>query len=141
MGRVSLSPLGIGFWKENFIMPEDSASKISALMGDSGEITICHNGDKMILFTGEEFEKFEIITTSVSRKFPDTEMLFGKMGKDFISINTLEFKSAIQRLKLYASSSDSDKRFIMSFDGNETVTMSSKCENFLKDGEEVITIR
>jgi DNA polymerase III subunit beta len=140
LGRAEVSPLGIGSWHSNFIIPEDSASKIASMLNDKGEIVIAHHGEKMILFTDDRVEKFEIITSSINSKFPDSEKLFSKKGSDNIIINTNEFKSAILRLKLYAGVDDSDKRIVVSFDGKETLVMTSQCNAYQRDGEEDMSV-
>jgi DNA polymerase-3 subunit beta len=140
MGRTETSPVSIGAWFNNFILPKDSANKIASLLNDTGEIVICHGKDKMILFTDDTVEKFEIITTSMTTAFPDSEMLFRKKKDECIILNTSEFRNAIKRLKLY-SEDGSIKLFSMSFDGNETVTMTSSNSAYQKDGEEVITVK
>lgn len=142
MCRINVAPLAIGSWENNIVMPAETASKLLSLLGDNGEVTMCHSGDKMIFFTDDTIERFEIISTSVNTKFPDSERLFGFKGEDFIIINTLEFKDCFSRLRLYSGEFDKDKRVYMEIKGdnlNELVLTAS--DNMKgKDGEEAITI-
>lgn len=140
--RVNVQPLGIGAWHKNFVMPEESAKKISSLLNDNDEITLCQNGDKMILFTNDNIEKFEIITTSVNTRFPNSESIFNKRGQDFAVINSLEFKDAFLRLKMYTSMMDSSNRIIVktNADNINELILTSVDTLTGKDGEERMTI-
>lgn len=140
--RVNVAPLGIGSWQSNFVLPEDSAKKISSLLTDNGEITISHDGDKMVLFTDDSVEQFEIITTSINTRFPDSEKIFGMRVKDYMVINTSEFKDAILRLKLYASVMDSEKVVtVRTNPDNLNELILSIVDNLTnKEGEEIMTV-
>lgn len=140
--RVNVAPLAIGSWDKNIVMPVDTATKLLSLLGDNGEVTMCHSDDKMVFFTDDSIERFEITSTSVNTKFPNSEMLFSKKGEDFMIINTLELKDAFARLRLYSGDFDSDKRVHIATNGtnlNELILNSS--DNLKgKDGEETMTI-
>lgn len=142
MCRVNVPPLAIGSWDKNIVMPSETASKLLSLLGDNGEITMCHSEDKMIFFTDDTIERFEVISTSVNTKFPDTERLFGFKGDDFVVMNTLEFKDAFSRLRLYSGDFDKDKRVFMEVksDNLNELTLIASDNMKGKDGEEIMTI-
>lgn len=139
--RANVAPMGVGSWCGNFVLPEDSADKISSMLSDNGEVTVCHGDGKMILFT-EGDNKFEITTLSVNTKFPNSENIFSKRGDTKMIINTNEFRDAVNRLRLYASDDDSDKRVIVktSDENVNELILTSVDSNRNKSGEECITI-
>lgn len=141
--RVNVAPLGIGAWHSNFVLPEESAKKISSLFNDNGEVTMCHNGEKMILFADESIEKFEIITSSVNTKFPNSEKIFSLKGNDAMIINTLEIKDAISRLKMYASIKDDHKCITATTnpDNINEIILTSQDNMTNKSGEETLTVK
>lgn len=142
MCRVNVAPLSIGSWDENIVMPSETASKMLSILSDNGEVTMCHSKDRMIFFADDTIERFEIISTSVNTKFPNSERLFEYKGEDFIVINTLEFKDSFSRLRLYSGEFDKDKRVFMEIKEGAPEELLLTASDSLKgkDGEEAISI-
>lgn len=140
--RVNVSPLAIGSWGDNIVLPQETATKLNSLLGDKGELTLCHNGDKVVFFASDEIEKFEIVSTLVNTKYPNSESLFSKKKEDFIIINTLEFKDAFMRLRLYSSNLDSRRTVMMRTNPDNVNELILSSQDVLKpkEGEEIITI-
>ena len=142
LGRFNISPLGVNSWNGNFVIPGDVTNKVASLLNDTDEVTVSHNGEKMIIYSNEEYHKFEVITTALVMKFPDTERLLSKRGVNCVEINTNEFRDAIMRLRLYTTKSDSDKRIIMTINeaNPSEIHMRSVDRDMERDGEEVMTV-
>jgi DNA polymerase III sliding clamp (beta) subunit (PCNA family) len=141
--RVNVSPMSIGLWEKNIVLPSETGSKVLSLLSDKGEIAICHNNEKVVFFTDDTVERFEITSTLVNTTYPDSEAIFNKKGIDYASINTLEFKDVFMRLRLYSSDLDSDRTVYMSTNKDNINELILTAQDVLKpkDGEERITIK
>lgn len=141
--RVNVAPLSVASWDKNIVLPPETAVKILSLLNDKAEIAICHDKEKVVFFINDQVERFEITSTLVDKKYPNSEAVFNKKGQGYAVINTLEFKDVFMRLKLYTEEKNSDKTVKM-FTNPENVnelilTASSSLKP--KEGNEAITIR
>lgn len=101
MCRYAIKPLSIGNWS-SVVVPTETASKVSSLLSDKGEVGLIHNGNMISFFTAKDHEdNFEVMSVLSNAKFPNTESLFEKQHESTIILNTLEMRFAIQRLALY----------------------------------------
>lgn len=141
MCRVNVKPRSIGAWSKNVVIPQDTAAKVLSLLDDLGEALICVVGDK-IIFSGDTPDKFEVVSTSVNTKFPNSERIFNLRGEDFMTINNMELRDAVSRLRLYCSKLDKAKKVTIqtnTANKNELV-LTAIDQDFQRAGEEVITI-
>jgi DNA polymerase III sliding clamp (beta) subunit (PCNA family) len=139
--RINVPPLAIGSWEKNIVLPPETASKVLSLLNDKGEITMCHNDDKVVFFTDDTIERFEITSTLVNTKYPNSEGLFKKKGADYAVINTLELKDVFMRLKLYSDDVTSIIKMTTNPQNVNELTIITSNTLKPKDGEEIITIK
>lgn len=141
--RVNVPPLAIGSWAHNIILPEETATKVISILNEKGEVAMCHDGGKIIFFTDDSIERFEITSTLKEGKYPDSEKLFGKKGEDYAIMNTLEVKDVFQRLKLYSSDQEAVRVIQMATKKDNVNELVLSASSLLKpkEGEETITIK
>lgn len=140
--RVNVPPLAIGSWEKSIVLPQETAIKVMSLLGDKGEIAICHDNNKVIFFTDDTIERFEVTSTLVNTAYPNSEALFSKKGSDYVIINTLEFKDVFQRLRLYCSDVNADRTVKFSTNPENVNELTFTASDMLKpkEGIETITI-
>ncbi len=141
MCRISIKPLSIAKWDSNVVFPAEFASKVVGMLEDKGDITICSNENRIVLFvTGDD--KFEIMCVIKKGQYPNSEALFKHCPVENVTINSAEFKDAVKRLKLYTSDLDSVKKIkILSNPENPNELILQAIDTFKnKDGEERLTI-
>lgn len=103
MSRCSIPPLSISTWG-SFTIDTDNSSLICGLLNDKGEIGVLSDGERMEFFTtSQDEDKYSVIVCLMNTKFPDTEKIFANRPKDFVTINTAEFRDAIKRLSIYSA--------------------------------------
>lgn len=98
MCRAAVDPISITNW-EPIALPTETAERVIALMDDKGEVTITHNKEKICFYVTDVFEVMSVLGAG---KFPNSEKIFAARPKTCYVLNTLEFKDAVKRLKLYA---------------------------------------
>lgn len=135
MCRSALKPISINKW-DTVSIPTDCATKVISILGDKGEIGIAHNGTHISFFTDKDSpEAFDVISTVANIKFPNTEKLFSQKPEMSYIVNTMEFLSAVKRLKLYSSKLEANTVNVLANDGDEMVLTSSDSLT-KKSGEE-----
>lgn len=143
MCRVNVKPIAIAAWTKNIVIPTTTAKKVLSLLDDKGEIYVCRSGEKIVFMAdGKTSEKFEVTSATMNEKFPGTEKLFTYRGNDFMTINNLELRDAISRLKLYCSKLDKAKRVVIQTNPENLneLLLTAVDNDFGKDGLEVMTI-
>jgi DNA polymerase III sliding clamp (beta) subunit (PCNA family) len=139
--RINVPPMAIGSWENNIVLPSETAVKVISLLSDKGEITMCHNGDKVTFFADDTIERFEITSTLVNTKYPNSEALFNKIGENCLIINTLELKDVFMRLRLYAAEETSTIRLSTNPENINELILTASDILRPREGEEVITIK
>lgn len=138
--RAAISPIAINSWSPVNI-PVETAKKVISLLGEKGEIGVCHSGDKIKFFTSvDSSDYFEVMSVTANIKFPNTEGLLSKKPTDCISVNTLEFKDAIRRLSLYSSIGEEPIVHVSNTHNSQELRLTSNDNTTGKDGEELISI-
>lgn len=141
MCRVNVPPISIARW-DSIVISTDTASKVFDMLGDKGEICVCHNPDRIVFFTDGD-DKYEIMSLVKNSKFPPSESIFKTCPKNNLTINAAEFKRASQRLKLFAADVDSLKKISINSNPenmNEIIMQSIDTFSY-KDGEEILTVQ
>lgn len=138
IGRSAVKPISISEWK-SIILPTETASKVTSLLDDKGEINIVNSGDKIRFFTAaDSLDFFEVTSVATNMKFVNTEELFTNMPTNAYTINTVELLNAMKRLKLYAPSEGKPSvKFSVEQEGE--ITLFSKDINYNKDGSEGVS--
>ena len=136
MCRANITPIAIGTWG-NIIVPAETTKKVTKLLEDKGEVCMNASADRVVFSSPD----FEIISTLIAVKFPNSEGIFAKKPEKRILINTLEFLDAVKRLKPYApESADAPVVVIKTNPDNLNeliITATDTLTN--KEGEEIMT--
>lgn len=138
MCRVSIRPMSINQWN-TINIPTDTANKAISLLEEKGEITVIHEGEKICFFTSSDSgEVFEMISVTSNIKFPPTEKLFSEKPKNTFLVNTLEFRDAVKRLKIYTEPGMAPKVIVENENGELKLTARDTLSG--REGEEFISL-
>lgn len=126
--RIAITPISIVSWSSISIYPE-VADTLCSMLGDNGEVTVSHCGDKIAFFRNSEdvHNDFSVTATTPTAKYPDTEALIkSAVCSTKILVNTVEFRAAVKRLQLYV-----DIARIISIELMPSGEVSMRAENSL----------
>lgn len=139
MCRAAITPIAISKWASINIHTE-TANKASILLEDKGEVVVVHDKEKICFFTSKEDngEMFEVMSVTAHVKFPGTEKLFSNKPEKTVVINTLEFRDAVKRLKMYTEAGMSPK-FVMQLENDELI-LTAQDTLTGRNGEERISL-
>jgi DNA polymerase III sliding clamp (beta) subunit (PCNA family) len=142
MCRVDIKPSSIDKWVP-IVIADDAVDKVLSLLDDKGDISIAHDGKKIIFFTdpGAD-EHFEVISVASNAKFPNSESIFNRRPEHNIIINTAEFMDAVKRLKLYSSTLEAGKkiRLISNAENKNEIIITASDSLTGKEGEELMSV-
>lgn len=97
ISKVEMSPRSINKW-EDIVIPVHTVKAIIKVIGDIEIVDVTHNKDKFEIRTPEVI----IIALAYNLKYPDVETFFKKRPESKITLNSVQFANAIERLTAYA---------------------------------------
>lgn len=139
MCRFDFKPISINKW-DAIMLPIETSKKTCTLLSDRGEVNIVHCIDKVCFSANtDSIDKFEVTSTLIDCKYPDTEAMFKKTPENQVIVNTGEFSDALKRLKLYTLEVPRIEMRINSSNKGELV-VSATDDLTGKNGEETMTL-
>lgn len=131
--KHNLSPHSLSDFKPISI-PYSTAQVFDSIFGDKDVIDIFHDGKTVIFDNGS----LRLISKTFDGKYPNTEKLFNREGKQYFTISTSYLLAALRRIVLY--SPDGIYTAIFHISGEELL-ITAEQEEFQKFGEERIEIK
>lgn len=130
--KVVMAPRSINQW-DDIIIPVNSSKAIVDSVNDGDIVDVIHNKDRIEVKTSD----CSIMALAFNIKYPNIEEFYKKKPEDSIRLNTVQFLSAVKRIKGFTKiDSDAIKMRI------ETTQLSITVDNdhYARDGQEIIDV-
>jgi len=130
VSKIIAAPRSITKWAD-IIIPEEVCKAIVKCVNDIDIVDIVHNKKNIEITSGE----IVIIASVLDVSFPNVDNFFAKKPDRTVTVNTLEFLQALQRLALVANEDTPEVTIGIGAGG---INMNSVDENFGNKGDEEV---